>query len=339
MKPTYISKDTSLSLKGLALFFMVFLHLFNQGALVENCFNLFDVQGQPLVNFLSHGCGPVGLYLFVSGYGLYYLHNRRRGGGKKRLLKLYIVYWLTLLCFVGIGCFLKPEVYPGTWKSVLCNVTGFHTTYYEEAWFLFPYVLLSLTCGWVFKAIERVDVRIVLPVVFFLNYVAMFLVSRYFSVYFASHWAIYQVVLYFDCLFAFLLGALFCKYSVRDVKWRWMDWLTQHQAFLVTALIVLFLVNCFIHSAAFSPFYLPVFIFLFIHINWSKQIVKCLHFLGRYSTVVWLVHTWFCYYLFKDFIYGFHYPIIILIVEIALSIAAGFIIQQITKKVYSLLRL
>lgn len=261
------------------------------------------------------------------------------GGGKKRLLKLYIVYWLTLLCFVGIGCFLKPSVYPGTLVDVLENVTAFRTTYNGEAWFLFPYVMLSLTSGWVFKAIERIDVRIVLPVVFFLNYVAMFLISRYYFVYFDSHWAVYQVVLYFNCLLAFLLGALFCKYSGREVKWRWIDSVAKNQAVMVAALIILFLANCFINSSAFSPLNLPVFAFLFIHINWYKPIVRCFHFLGKYSTVVWLVHTWFCYYLFKDFIYGFHYPIIILIVEIALSIAAGVIIQQITKQVYSLLRL
>lgn len=244
-----------------------------------------------------------------------------------------------LLCFVGIGCFLKPSVYPGTLSDVLINITAFRTTYYGEAWFLFPYVMLSLTSGWVFKAIERISVRIVLPVVFFLNYVAMFLISRYFSVFFDFHWAVYQVVLYFNCLLAFLLGALFCKYSGREVKWQWIDSVEKHQAVMVASLIILFLANCFINSSAFSPFYLPVFAFLFIHINWYKPIVRCFHFLGKYSTVMWLVHTWFCYYLFQDFIYGFHYPIIILIVEIALSIAAGFIIQQITKKVYSLLRL
>lgn len=81
MKPTYISKETSLSLKGMALFFMVFLHLFNQERLIKDCFNLFDVQGVPLVNFIARGCSPVGLYLFVSGYGLYYLRNKQIGGG------------------------------------------------------------------------------------------------------------------------------------------------------------------------------------------------------------------------------------------------------------------
>lgn len=81
MNPTYVSKETSLCLKGLALFFMVFMHLFNQPHLLENCFTLCRINGQPLAHFLSHGCSPVGLYLFVSGYGLSYQAASGRGGG------------------------------------------------------------------------------------------------------------------------------------------------------------------------------------------------------------------------------------------------------------------
>ncbi len=57
-------------------------------------------------------------------------------------------------------------------------------------------------------------------------------------------------------------------------------------------------------------------------------------FIGKFSTSVWLIHTWFCYYLFHDFIYGFHYPILMLAVEFAVSIIWGYIILNIAKMVY-----
>ena len=82
MNFTYISKETSQNLKGIALFLMVFLHLFNQEQIIKDCFSLFSIHGMPLANFLSRGCNPVGLYLFVSGYGLYYC-KKYRGGGEK----------------------------------------------------------------------------------------------------------------------------------------------------------------------------------------------------------------------------------------------------------------
>lgn len=329
MKLTYISKDTSLCLKGFALFLMVFLHLFNQEANIKDCFRLFSVQGVPLANFLSRGCNPVGLYLFVSGYGLYYLHKKRSGGGKYRLLRLYIIYWVALLPFVGIGCVLKPDVYPGTWKDVVANVTAYRTGYYGEAWFLFPYILLSLTSGWVFNVLDRWGVRIVYPVAFVLNYMAMYAVSRYYVAYFDSHYAVYHVVLYFDCLLPFLTGALFSKYADYEFVGRWTCKAMKCQPLILAALALLFLVNCLIHSAAFSPIYLPLFILLFIRVEWGGMLTSCLRFLGRFSTVVWLVHTWFCYYLFKDFVYGFHYPLLILAVEFALSIASGYVVMRI----------
>lgn len=80
MRLTYISKDTSMLVKGFALFLMVFLHLFNQD--LKECFSLCMVQGMPLANFLSRGCSPVGFYLFASGYGLYYLSKKRSRGVK-----------------------------------------------------------------------------------------------------------------------------------------------------------------------------------------------------------------------------------------------------------------
>lgn len=259
------------------------------------------------------------------------------GGGKNRLLKLYIVYWVTLLIFVGIGCFLKPNVYPGTWTDVVANVTAYRTGYYGEAWFLFPYILLSLTSGVVFKVLERCGVRIVYPVAFVLNYMAMYAISRYYSAYFDSHYVVYHVVLYFDCLLPFLTGALFCKYSDHEFAGRWTCRMARCQPLIVASLAVLFLANCLVHSAAFSPIYLPLFMLLFIRVEWGGILTSCLRFLGRFSTVVWLVHTWFCYYLFKDFVYGFHYPLLILVVEFALSIASGYVVMKIADGVYKVI--
>ena len=85
---------------------------------------------------------------------------------------------------------------------------------------------------------------------------------------------------------------------------------------------------------AFGPFYLVAFVLLFVNIKWHPWFLAGCRFLGKYSTSVWLIHTWFCYYLFHDFIYGFHYPLLILAVELAMSIMVGYIIQKVAKGVY-----
>lgn len=84
MSLTFISKEHSQALKGCALFMMVFLHLFNQTSNLQTTFSLCEIDGVPLVNFLSRGMNPVGFYMFLSGYGLYcvYKSNKLTGGGK-----------------------------------------------------------------------------------------------------------------------------------------------------------------------------------------------------------------------------------------------------------------
>lgn len=46
---------------------------------------------------------------------------------------------------------------------------------------------------------------------------------------------------------------------------------------------------------------------------------------------MWLVHTFFCYYLFHDWIYGLKYPIVIFVVTVLLSYASGILIDWIAK--------
>lgn len=49
--------------------------------------------------------------------------------------------------------------------------------------------------------------------------------------------------------------------------------------------------------------------------------------MGRRSTSMWFVHSYFCYYLFHDFIYGFKYPIIIFIVLLICSYVSAVVID------------
>ncbi len=60
--------------------------------------------------------------------------------------------------------------------------------------------------------------------------------------------------------------------------------------------------------------------------KWLKVVLAKL---GDKSMDMWMVHSWFCYYLFHDFIYSFSYPILVFAVLTAISYACSFIIGQI----------
>lgn len=143
-------------IKGIAILMMVFLHLFNHITDVEQCTYFLTMGDLPLVHWLTRAANPVPFYLFLSGYGLYYTWS----SGKElnplgRCLKLYQVYWISLLVMVGVGYFIKPSDYPGSIIRVIENVTGWRTSYNAEVWFLFPYLLLVLSSKWLFTWVSK----------------------------------------------------------------------------------------------------------------------------------------------------------------------------------------
>lgn len=52
--------------------------------------------------------------------------------------------------------------------------------------------------------------------------------------------------------------------------------------------------------------------------------------LGDHSMNMWMIHSWFCYYLFHKFIYSFEYPLLIFAVLVLISYMSSIVINKIT---------
>lgn len=335
MKLTAIERSKTLELKGVAIFMMLFLHLFNQEKNVDLCTTAgITVNGEPLILFLSRGMYPVvSIYLFLSGYGLYYNYrNQNRGGNFRRIIRLYIVYWTSILLFGGLGCLLRPEIYPGTLADIVGNLTGWKTNYNFEAWFLFPYVLLALSSRWIFRLLDQYGIVVSASLSGLMFLTSGYLISRYHADFFylsENRW-IYHVALYANTQFAFLLGGIFSKLSDRNFGGeRFLGFITSKYG-TWTFILLLFIIECLIKKLAFSPVFVVLFVPLFVHAPLGRGLEKFLSLLGKYSTGMWLVHSYFCYYLFHDFIYGFRYPALILVVLLLLSLASAYAVQRIS---------
>ncbi|WP_368123507.1 acyltransferase family protein [Bacteroides sp. RTP21281st1_F3_RTP21281_210402] len=136
---------------------MLYLHLFNQIGNVELCVTHLSVGNTPLVYLFTRCTNPVAFFLLLSGYGLYASYKLGKRDSMRRIGKLYVHYWLTLLIFVPLGWWIRgSEVYPGSWKQILENVSGWYTGYNGEIWFLFPYMLLVLTSVQLFRWMDKV---------------------------------------------------------------------------------------------------------------------------------------------------------------------------------------
>lgn len=152
-----LTKSESLQLKGSAILIMVLLHLFNRQENIDKCIISINLLGEPLVSQLAKFveiCVP--LYLFLSGYGLYLLFEKNNTiSPLKRVLKLYLIFWSCFIVFISLGCFLVPELYPGSWKIFIENFIAWKTSYNWEWWFIFPYVLLICVSNILFACIRR----------------------------------------------------------------------------------------------------------------------------------------------------------------------------------------
>lgn len=343
-----MTRQESQIMKGVAILLMLFLHLFNQQHNVALCTTYLCIDGTPLLTYLVRAANPVSFFLILGGYGMYCVWQKGDKHRWSRIWKLMQHYWIVLLVFVGIGHFMFPDKYPGGWLKVLCNVTAFDTSYNGEMWFLFPYICLTLLAPWIFKICEILRVRYVLLVSFVISLGTSFIISRYGDQYlYCNMWA-YNPFLIVHLSFAFLLGAMAAReisydnasnddnrliplmpksaIGGGDLKGSWI-WL------LLAALVAF---RCCFDTSAFHTLYAFAFIYLFIRAPRWRWLDKVLMELGNKSMDMWMIHSWFCYYLFHDWIYGFRYPLVIMAVLVIISYLSAVVVGKIAKVIFKI---
>lgn len=327
-----MTKEQTNILKGIAILMMLFLHLFNGSNLTDVCEPLLFIGSTPLVHIISKACNPVGIFLMLSGYGLSYTYFRGKlsfNGQEHRLLKLYIHYWIILLIFVSIGSFVRPEKYPGSLSDIIMNVTSISNSYNSETWFLFPYALLSLTSVWIFKCIDKLGCVKSIIITWILYMISCYITSRYIAVNKAyTEWYTY-IITYFNVLFSFVIGAVFHR-QVEKGKGS-IPFLHTHKLMTFTILMTLIIINFFISSAATAYIFEFSYIFLLLHLTFNGITKRFFTAMGKQSMVMWLTHSFFCYHIFHDFIYGFRYPLVIYVVLIIISYVVSIPISYIAK--------
>lgn len=322
-----ISKEKSVQIKGIVILMMIFLHLFNKDH-TNLCTNLLYVGDEPFSKWLSNACGPVPFFILLSGYGLAYTH--KKGGLTahnqfKRILKLYIHYWVVLAVFLIIGSFLYEDKYPGSIERMIVNFLGWKTDYNNEMWFLLPYAMIALTSKYIIRVIETLGQISSVLISVVIYFIASFIISKYHNSLLSNNQFLNWFIVYLQFLNPFTIGVCFC-YAKIENKWKMPTWLV--------SIIMLFLVIVVatINIPGSYIVYVPVMVFLFNQLSFPKILDQVLTKLGKQSMLMWMIHTWFCYYLFQDEIYALKYPIIIFIVVVLISYFSSLFFSLITTK-------
>lgn len=323
-----MTKSDTRQLKGLAILMMLWLHLFSDEETVYQCsYELTYFNGLPLVYCLTRlasCCVPI--YIFLGGYGLaatYQTTPGHRLHGGRRALALMANFWLIFLIFIPIGCMVNPDLYPGSWQTLLLNATAVDYSYNGAWWFLLPYVLLTLTAQFFMAHYEQSSRRqdIVMIGVLAFVHVGIYLLKSMLP---EGHWLLTYgswLLNYLSMLLLFTLGILAVKYRGSLSLWR------GHNMRLLLFLIALCLVKMLLGSSSLLnvPFVLLLLPLLLSH-QWPQWLRRTLEFLGLHSTNMWLIHYFF-YYIFGNLIYDLRYPVVIFLVLTLTSLACSMVLR------------
>ncbi len=334
------SKGDTLFLKGVAILMMLFLHLFHGEPWISMSNPQIYVNNESLVQLLSNASNPVYIYIYISGYGLYISYCNSRNNNIKRILKLYLKYWLTLIIFVPIGLLMVgSEQYPGNYETIIKNLTGWKTTYNGTLWFLFPYMLLSLSSRFLFKIYDKAKLHIIFVVTFIIHFVCIRIVSLYGEFLYSNQYA-YIPEHFFELLFPFTLGMLTAKYLVMKQALR--VFLKSWGGYFVLALIVVLVISIRHNqgvSALIYPYYIVAFCLLLVVAKKNSYLIQVIKELGRKSTSMWFIHAYFCWYFFSAYLFYLKYPLIIFFVLVVISYVFSFLIDFIYNKIIVLLKI
>lgn len=304
-----MSREQSAIIKGVAILLMLIYHL----ACIPGIQGLNNVFHHTLAS-ASH---PINFFLIVSGYGLYYAYQHGRMSFKylfRRTMKLYIAFWVVLLIFVfGLGSWLYPDEFSLSWDKVLLNFIGWRWDYCVFTWFLFPYVLMSLSSKCIFQVIDYLGNMKSLLIGIFIYLFTSFLISRYFDSWLQWHSVVYHVVLWAQTLLGLTVGSVMARVSLSGNSLLWNK-LEGKNLLVILLLIVLFAVRGQIHSAALNPFHASIVVWLVLHLKFNDVPKRIFVELGDKSMLMWFAQGFLGVVMFSEYILLLKSPLLIWIV-------------------------
>jgi hypothetical protein len=331
----YLSIDDSTVMKAIAILLMLSHHLWTfperiAGGPLES---LISFSNLPLTVHLGvFGKICVSMFFFLGGYGLYKRYFGKRYNIAERLKKLYFAYWKVFLIFVPIGFifFSNQNAYcqdVGVYsafsefsiKEFVLNFFGFVSTYNREWWFLLSYAIALILFPLIRKIVDYLSI--------YLNLFIVIIISVLLT-------NVFQSESYAVC---FGMGVIVAKHRLFDSLSDFAKskkFLNPVSDILIWLLVIILRLK--VIGEQLDIFFVPILTIASINfINKLSILKKSLSSLGKRSTNMWLIHTFFCYYfgITAKIVAAPRYAILALIVLFAMSYAASILVEKFWKKI------
>lgn len=329
-----ISRKQTKQLQGLAILFMLGLHLFNRADFVEVFNTHINFMGRPLLFYTSYifdACVPI--YLFCSGYGAGYKYIN---GGNcisvriKRLKPFILKYWFIIIatCVVGYSLGMGDQ-YPGTALKFLQSVFLIKNNYVGALWFVQTYVLLTLISNWIFSFVHSKRWKFLGVGAFFLYILAFFMEYRILPAV-HSGWLnsiLYNIMLLFRSQFMYTIGMLFAVQPLTKLE-RGCETLKRHSIIKTAIMVLVILVRGVFAHLIFAPFSALVLIIVYICTE-NKTMSAILDYFGKHSTNIWMVHMQLYMLFAQKYIFWTKNPLLVYGTLILSSLVLSYMIDKI----------
>lgn len=341
-----LTKTDTKMIKGLAIFAMVFLHLFDTLDYQDKFIPLIYIKGYPLVFYfaqLSDFC--VMAFAFCSGYahmsqyGKQNYYKRRLIG----LLGVYVNFWIVLFLFSIISILLgNGEQIPGSFSTFIGNFTTIYLSYNGSWWYLLTYAFIVLSSPVLLRLSRSSGIwKDVLVLVFIICIYSGAYYERFIMC--SSNWFLYQLGLYGMTLAEYMMGSLAYEHKIfgRMIKiWNsiFHNTLVDCLVSVTLFVILLWFRTLIIPSVFVAPVSGVIVLFLFQKVKKPVWIEKCMLILGKHSTNIWLTHMFFYLYIFINLVYKVKYPVLIMLFMLGITIGVSMIINLIYRYIWVMVK-
>lgn len=316
----FTREDTKV-IKGIAIVLMLFHHLFFfPERIAEEIAYLGWIEvGGAWLAFLIGRFGKfcVALFLFLGGYGIHCAsekyaedHSALSDMIYKRILNLYLEYWKVFAVFVPVCILAGTSNVVLDIQSLIWNITALDITYCGEWWFFRPYAALLFTYPVVQKALRGKDrLQFDLLCVLFLNLFVGYVLPCVYEYRWAAKlseslfWDIFSEML--SCAPAFYMGCVAAKYDLlaKIRKTLSGSFLRYGAACAVMAAIFCLYYDVFtLYDYIFAPIFTGAAIAV-LSLPAFRWLYKLLEKIGQEGTVIWLVHSLYCYHLCQRLVF------------------------------------
>jgi len=343
-----ITKEQSKALQGAAILMMLYHHLFSvPDALGTQYYSLLNIGGINIelrMAWFFKLC--VGIYAFVSGYGLCRAIKRDKDSfiGSlrngyicvfKKLFSFYKQYWLVFVIFVPIGFVFFNRQF--VLSEFLLNLLGISSTYNGAWWYVYQYLKMLL----IFPVMDCIFIWFkdrkerYYQWAFYAAVIAMLI-----ALYVINRMAFTAFLEYFrpPLFLCFFAGYIISRFSLYELCCRFIP---QKLLYFLGILGVVLVIAARVKiakdatSVGLDYIFVPVFAFGFsVIMILLPKLKKFFCFYGGLSTYMWLTHVFFYDHYAKGLVMATHTSTGILLTLLVLSTAAAMALSYLANRIH-----